>query len=655
MLLTMPNSIQLAIVQFKPRKGDYEGNLLRLGGLLAQVDALTPRPQIVHLAETALTGYFVEGGVHELARTAGAFAADLARAYRPIAARPGAARSGTEHTLDVVAGFYELWNGTLHNCAMYVTLGGGDPVIRHVHRKMFLPTYGLFDEERFVERGHELRAFDTPFGRAAILVCEDAWHSIMGTLAALDGAQLIFLSAAAPARGLTPRVEGTDDPSVPTSVGRWDRLARDIAEEHGVFVSVAHLVGSEGGKTFPGGSIVVGPKGDLRLRAPLWDEAIATVTLDAADVARARADMPLLSDLRTMMPHLATSMEKIRSAAPVVLEYDPAVASDVASDGTSVGTAERTQPSRDRSTGSGVAPAGATHHGERSGALGAPSAGAHVVNDGAKAVPPLAIDARLAAEWLEHFVRDEVHQRGFTKAVVAVSGGVDSAVTAFLATRALGRENVIGVRLPYRASSPESLEHAHLVTTALGIDEVTIDITAAVDGYLASAPDADPLRRGNVMARVRMTALFDLSARYAALPLGTGNKTERLLGYFTWHADDSPPINPLGDLFKTQVWALATYLGVPDVIVKKPATADLIVGQTDETDLGISYAKADVILHWLVSGFRPEELAARGFTMDEVATVGRRLDATHWKRRLPTVAVLSRTAIGESYLRPVDY
>jgi NAD+ synthase (glutamine-hydrolysing) len=154
---------------------------------------------------------------------------------------------------------------------------------------------------------------------------------------------------------------------------------------------------------------------------------------------------------------------------------------------------------------------------------------------------------------------------------------------------------------------------------------------------------------------LRMTALFDLSSRYRALPLGTGNKTERLFGYFTWHADDSPPINPLGDLFKTQVWALAKHLGVPDVIVSKPASADLIVGQTDEGDFGISYAKADQILNWLLSGYTIQDLVARGFLDAEVALVRRRLESTHWKRRLPTVAMLSATAIGESYLRPVDY
>jgi NAD+ synthetase len=209
--------------------------------------------------------------------------------------------------------------------------------------------------------------------------------------------------------------------------------------------------------------------------------------------------------------------------------------------------------------------------------------------------------------------------------------------------------------MPYRTSSRESLEHGQLVIDALGIEGRTLDISAAVDGYLANEPDADPSRRGNVMARMRMIALFDLSAKHRAIPLGTGNKTERLFGYVTWHADDSPPINPLGDLFKTQVWALARHLGVPEVIVGKAPSADLVVGQTDESDFGISYSRADEILNWILSGYGADDLVARGFDASEVALVTKRVASTHWKRRLPTVAMISPTAIGESYLRPVDY
>ena len=636
---SMASTLDLAIVQFRPRKGNYASNITRIGGLLARAATLSPKPAVVQFPETAATGYFVEGGVRDLAVTAGELARDLDTAYRQALREP--------QPVDVVLGFYEKWRDTLYNSAAYVRLGRGEPEILHVHRKNFLPTYGLFDEERFVERGLEMRAFDTPWGRAAILVCEDAWHSLSGTVAALDGAQLIFLSSAAPARGVWPREDATPGPA---SVARWERLVRDIAEEHGVFVTFSNLVGSEGGKMFPGASMLMGPWGDIRSRAPVWEEAMLVATIDLGDLARARSDVPLLADLRTALPHLRDLLDDVdREHVRPPVEWDAVPSSDngaraPASTVTS-GTAPALSPPSSLGATTDAATNGATvdvcivHGGEV--ARGAP--------------PPLDIDPSLVEQWLIAFIRDEVKRRGFQRAVVGLSGGVDSAVTTYLAARALGPANVVAVRLPYRTSNPSSLEHAQLVIDALGVDARTIDITAAVDGYLATEPDADPARRGNVMARVRMIALFDLSSRYHALPLGTGNKTERLFGYFTWHADDSPPINPLGDLFKTQVWALAHHLAVPEVIVTKPASADLITGQTDEGDFGISYAKADQILNWLLSGYSPGELADRGFDEAEVALVQRRLASTHWKRRLPTVAMLSPTAIGESYLRPVDY
>src|SRR5579862_1716257 len=289
----MPSPLTIALVQVQPRKGDYAANLARLGPVFARADALTPRPHVLHLPETSLTGYFVEGGVLDLARTAGTVARDIDAAYRQ--AVPAAVAAG--RTLDVVIGFYERWQSTLYNSVLYATLGApGEPVIHHVHRKMFLPTYGLFDEERFVERGHEVRAFDTRWGRAALLICEDAWHSLAGTVAALDGAQVIFLSSAAPSRGAWPRHDGVPGPA---SVARWDRVIRGVAEEHGIFVSYANLVGTEGGKAFWGSSIVAGPNGDVFARAPLLEEALLPVTLDLADLARARANSPLLADLRT--------------------------------------------------------------------------------------------------------------------------------------------------------------------------------------------------------------------------------------------------------------------------------------------------------------------------------------------------------------------
>lgn len=269
---------------------------------------------------------------------------------------------------------------------------------------------------------------------------------------------------------------------------------------------------------------------------------------------------------------------------------------------------------------------------------------------------PPGIDPDVATQWLVAFLRDELCvRRRIERAVLGLSGGVDSAVTAYLCARALGARNVYAIRLPYKTSSPESLEDAQLVVDDLAVQSRTIDISAAVDGYLAQEAEADARRRGNVMARMRMVVLFDQSAKLDALPIGTGNKTERLLGYFTWHADDAPPVNPIGDLFKTQVWKLAKHLGVPQRLIDKAPTADLVADQTDEADLGISYAKADAILAQLLLGYTNEELVERGFAADDVALIRRRVDATHWKRHLPTTAMLSNTAINEFYLRPVDY
>ena len=271
-------------------------------------------------------------------------------------------------------------------------------------------------------------------------------------------------------------------------------------------------------------------------------------------------------------------------------------------------------------------------------------------------IAPPTINAAVAAHWLESFLRDElVARRGATRAVLGLSGGVDSAVTAYLCARALGAENVTAILMPYTTSSPASLTDARLVIDALGIAQRTLDISAAVDGYLQYEPDADARRRGNVMARMRMLALFDQSAKLQALPVGTGNKTERLLGYFTWHADDAPPVNPIGDLFKSQVWQLARYLGVPGTIVEKAPSADLEALQTDESDLGITYAKADAILEQILRGYSNRQLIAHGFDGADVALVRRRVDGTHWKRHLPTTAMLSNTAINEFYLRPVDF
>jgi NAD+ synthase (glutamine-hydrolysing) len=590
--------LRLAIAQMRPHKGAYRDNLHQLGALLREVGGWAEPPELVVTPESALTGYFLEGGVRELALPAAQLFDDLSVQHAASGAPP----------LDIAIGFYEVHRNQLYNSSMYASLGGTEAGIRHIHRKVFLPTYGVFDEERFVEPGRSVQAFDTRWGRAAMLICEDVWHSLAPTIAALDGAQLIIVPSATPARGIAP---ATGD-SRPANLDRWERLARSISEEHGVYVVVTQLVGFEGGKGFAGGSVLSGPRGELLAEGPIFEPAIITATLDFDEITRARADQPLLSDLEARLPHLLENWQR---------------GPDTAQNGAH---APATTKSKAR-TRRPITPA--------------------------MAEAPLAIDGELTRRWLVEFIKDEiVRLRKFERVVIGLSGGVDSSLVAFLAAEALGPENVTAVRMPYRTSSPESLDHAQLVIDALGLSARTVDITAGVDGIAAAVgAGVTPSRLGNMMARARMITLFDLSAELHALPLGTGNKTERLLGYFTWHADDSPPVNPIGDLFKTQVWDLARTLGVPDVIVSKPASADLIKGQTDEGDFGISYPKADHILHWLLLGYRPEEIQAVGFTADEVTLVQTRLESTHWKRKLPTVAMLSQTAIGEYYLRPVDY
>ncbi len=604
---------RLAIAQLSPTKGEYAANLQKIGGVLAQLAQLEPRVDLAVFPEAATSGYFVEGGVQDVAVTAGTLLRDLKLEHEAAQAPP----------LDVAVGFYEVFQNRYYNSCLYATLGGpSGGAVRHVHRKLFLPTYGVFDEERFVERGRDIRAFDTSWGRAAILICEDAWHSLTATIAALEGAQLVIVPSASPARGMGTDEEGT---GLPASVVRWERIVRGIADEHGVWVALASLVGFEGGKGFPGASVLVNPAGNIVLRGPLFEEAVLTYDVDLNELTRARAEAPLLADLEVNLPHLLKDLETQPHGAArgrrrrAIVKFDPAT-----------NGAEPPVPAK--------------------------TPAIHVVGRGVELGDPLAIDCELARRWLVSFLKDEVvRRRGFKKGIVGLSGGVDSSLTAFLAVAALGRDNVIGVRMPYRTSSRESLEHAQLVIDQLGIEALTVDISAAVDGYLSQVGDADATRRGNVMARERMIVLFDLSAKDQALPLGTGNKSERLLGYFTWHADDTPPVNPLGDLFKTQVRALARHVGVPEVILTKPPTPDLIPGQTTEGDFGIAYEKIDRILYYLIRGMKPAEVVARGFTPEEVAKVERRLESTHWKRRLPTVAVLSQTAIGEFYLRPVDY
>ncbi len=269
----------------------------------------------------------------------------------------------------------------------------------------------------------------------------------------------------------------------------------------------------------------------------------------------------------------------------------------------------------------------------------------------------LSINTDLVRRILVDFIRTEITRAGFKRAVVGVSGGVDSALVCFLTAEALGPENVLALRMPYKTSSPESLEHARLVIERTGVQSRTVDITPMVDAYLERyAPDADRVRRGNVMARMRMIVLYDHSASFGGLVVGTGNKTEILLGYTTLYGDAAYALNPIGDLYKTQVWQLAEAVGVPEVIVKKAPSADLWVGQTDEGELGFSYRLADQILYRLVDErYTPEEVVAQGFPEEVVRAVVERMRRNHYKRIMPPIAKLSHRTVGYDFLYLRDW
>ncbi|MBI3961718.1 MAG: beta-ureidopropionase [Deinococcus sp.] len=284
--------MKLVLAQTKPKKGDYSANVAKVGEIFTTLAEKGLKTDLLCLPEACLSGYFLQGGVLDVARTAEQALADLQRQYQPYAKEP----------LDICLGFYEAYQDEVYNAALYATLGP-EPQLIHVHRKLFLPTYGVFDEERFVGRGQRIQAFDTRFGRCAILICEDAWHSLSATIAALQGAELLFVPAASPGRGLhSPE---------PDNVRYWKRLAQNIAEEHGVFVINAALCGFEGGKGLSGGSSVVDPTGVFLLEAPVLQECLLPVELDRRDLLRARYYSPLLSDLRAALPTLLRELREV--------------------------------------------------------------------------------------------------------------------------------------------------------------------------------------------------------------------------------------------------------------------------------------------------------------------------------------------------------
>ena len=295
--------MKVAIVQNKPRKGDVAANMAELQAIFAQLAADVDPYDLVVFPEAALTGYFLEGAVYELAFDVESLAERLASAWR--------AAAGTMRApVDIVLGFYENAGGTYYNSALYLSVTQGAHEIVHVHRKMFLPTYGVFDEERFLSRGRRLQAFDSRLGRAAILICEDAWHAIMPTIAAIKGARVLIVPSASPGRGLTPSEPGRGLAASENgrgqleSVRHWMNVLGDYAVEHGVFVIYAGLAGFEGGKGMAGSSAVIDPFGKTLAALPALGAHIlrATIDLDEIDIARAR--LPLLGDLGAVLPDL---------------------------------------------------------------------------------------------------------------------------------------------------------------------------------------------------------------------------------------------------------------------------------------------------------------------------------------------------------------
>ena len=268
---------------------------------------------------------------------------------------------------------------------------------------------------------------------------------------------------------------------------------------------------------------------------------------------------------------------------------------------------------------------------------------------------PPKINAAFTEKVLVGFIRDEFRKRGRRKAVLGLSGGLDSAVCAALAARALGPRNVLGLIMPYGKAFPEDVRDAAALAGRLGIRQRTIDIAPQVDAYFAAHPTRSRVLRGNKMARERMSVLYDHSAREGALVLGTSNKTELLIGYGTIYGDMACAINPMGDLYKTQVRELAAHLRLPAAIRKKAPTAGLWPGQTDEGEIGCSYAELDDLLYGLVDERRsPEDMVEAGTRRAVVGRIVRMIKGSEFKRRTPPIAKLSTRTVGHDFLYPCD-
>jgi N-carbamoylputrescine amidase len=287
-----PRVFQVGILQLKPSKGKRAQNLEHLKTTMQELLESGEKPDVLVMPEGALTGYFLQGGVRELAVTRDQLFEELEDIWREVWDAP----------LDMVVGFFERSDNDYYNSGLYAQFGGDKPGIKHVHRKVFLPTYGVFDEERYQSRGGSFDAFDTRFGTAAMVICEDAWHTITTTICALKGAEVIYIPSASPVRNL----EGIE----PSNVRYWHNLVSGIAAEHGVFAVLSSLPGFEGGKGLMGASALFHPRGHIVARAPILEETAVIASINLDEIQPARYENPLLSDLRAGLPAMIASLEE---------------------------------------------------------------------------------------------------------------------------------------------------------------------------------------------------------------------------------------------------------------------------------------------------------------------------------------------------------
>lgn len=268
----------------------------------------------------------------------------------------------------------------------------------------------------------------------------------------------------------------------------------------------------------------------------------------------------------------------------------------------------------------------------------------------------LTINTDVARQILTNFLKSEVTRVGYRRAVIGLSGGVDSALSFVLAVEALGAENVLAVRMPYQSSSSDSLEHAQLLIDQFKVQSETIEITGMVEPLIKRDPESSKQRKGNIMARSRMIVLYDQSEVFKGLVIGTSNKTEILLGYSTLWGDMASAVNPIGDLYKTQVRQLSRALGIPAAIVDKPPSADLWAGQTDEGELGFTYEEVDKLLYLLVDQrYSQQECVEEGFDEKFVSSVIIRIRRNQFKRMMPPIAKLSNRTVGYDFLYLRDW